>query len=827
MSQHPTLVYVFIRVGIICALLGLSLVPIHGASAAVPAPPKLFVAPGGSDTNPDIDAGTVLQKPYATLAHAITKSGPGTVIYLRGGVYALTAPIHWQNLYSGSASSWISVQPHAKEQPVLECASIPVPDTDNPPTCLKISASFSEIRGLEIKNSPNSGLSVLGANYVRILNNNIHHSRTQGIYVTGEWGASSNVLIDGNRIHENAQRNILPESGQGGGWDSGIGIQHQATNVQITNNEVYHNHGEGIGISAKASIVVRNNILHDNFSVNMYINGASNTTVENNFIYTEGPARSKYFRYNAPANGIAIANEHDTSGTALSKLVIQNNIVVGGRFAFYYGYYFQNTPMKDTTILNNTFYSDTFYANTNANGGNSAAVRIEANVNSHTNTRFANNAVVQKSTGAIRRIESAGISFDHNGWYGLPASPASPIGAGTGDITSDPKLVAPGQWTALSYTVLPGSLLIDAGASPSAPGDFWGTTRPQAGKPDIGAHEKEAFQPYVIYPTTGTQACAMASGDFNNDAREDVVVADCSAWRLDLFLARADGTLQPAIAMPGPMQPAGLLAKDLNGDGKLDLVVADHSTTSVKIMLGNGAGGFSAASEYFMTPYTSSMTSGDFNGDGKVDLAFGDDYSEGVSVLLNTGAGQFPSEMRYLLDPVHWGLIVQSGDINRDNRLDLIIGIPYLDKVVIMRGVGNGTFQAPTSVATPLQSLHTGDINKDGYVDLIISGTKILWGSAAATYNTSSPLSLTTSIGQLTDTNADSHLDVVGQLSSTWTHSIVRISRGDGLGGFTNTVDAKMPPNSQGVGMADINGDGRRDLISLNGNSISVVIAAP
>jgi parallel beta-helix repeat protein len=835
MSQHRSPIRSIVRVGIICALLLVSLVPIRRAAAVILAPAKLYVSPSKGVDSWAAGAGTTEQSPYKNIQFAIDHAGPGTTIFLSPEVHTITQGIWWAYNRPQGNTTWMFMQPYPNQQqaPILECGQIPVPPPTTPPTnpapCIGIEAQYVEIKGLKIRNAPHSGITVQGGSHVRLLNNEIELSKAQGIYVIGQ--SATDILIDGNQVHDNAQAKVLPlpaaeQNALGDGWASGIGIQDQASYVTVSNNKVYQNNGEGIGISSRAGTVVRGNILHDNFSVNLYINGARNATVEGNFIYTE--AQSKFFRYNAPANGLAVANEDDLAIDTLSNLTISNNMVVGGRFTFYYGNFKNGGGMKDSAILNNTFFTDAFYPN---DLGNSAAVKIDTST--HRNTRFVNNAVLQKSAGITRDVPSTGITFDYNGWYNLTGSTTG-TGDGTHDVSGDvnigPKLAAPGGLTAASYKLLAGSTLLNVGAPvvaldgalTGAPKDFWGTPRPQGSAPDIGAHEALSgpYQNAVSYPSTNMSNCSLATGDFNKDGREDVITSPCSDYQsLNVFLARADGTFNPPTSLPAPMHPTAILTADFNGDGAKDVAVSEDSGGMVEILLSNGAGGFSI-SWYNVNVYATSMTSGDFNGDGKPDLALGDNYNDGIVVLLNDGAGHFNIDTQYWLNIVHWGLALRTADINRDNKLDLVFGIPYTNQVGIMRGVGDGTFQDPTYLATPVENVELGDINEDGHVDMFVSRTKVFWGNSSGTFSTSATVNNSAWVSKLTDMNADGHLDIVGPVAN-----VVRISRGAGNGTFPTTVD--VPPGGSAIGIADVNGDGRRDLITLNNSMINVIIANP
>ncbi len=164
---------------------------------------------------------------------------------------------------------------------------------------------------------------------------------------------------------------------------------------------------------------------------------------------------------------------------------------------------------------------------------------------------------------------------------------------------------------------------------------------------------------------------------------------------------------------------------------------------------------------------------GDFNGDGKLDVVTSN--SNGlITFLAGDGHGGFAAPVT-IVHPTSTASQIVAGDFNHDGKLDLVyLPLPGI-KVYLLRGNGNGTFQAPVgfadgtspTVSSTSDQLQSADITSDGSLDIVVgtpNGINVLVnngsGSFAAALHTNTAVSSTTSFFTTGDFNHDGSLDI-------------------------------------------------------------------
>jgi len=297
--------------------------------------------------------------------------------------------------------------------------------------------------------------------------------------------------------------------------------------------------------------------------------------------------------------------------------------------------------------------------------------------------------------------------------------------------------------------------------------------------------------------------------------------------------------------------PNAVAVADVNGDGILDLVVANWCTdstcvaSSVGVLLGKGDGTFQPAVHYGSGGlYADSVAVADLNGDGNPDIVVGtcgfpkviNCVASGgkAGVLLGNGDGTFQPAVSYALGGFG-ATSVAVEDVNGDGKLDLLVATG--SAVAVLLGNGDGTFQPvktyPSGGLTAL-SVAVADVNGDSKPDLVVanwctdinctaSSVGVLLGNgdgtfqAVVNYNSGGLFANSVVIG---DVNGDGKLDLVvvnGSTSSTVAAGNVGVLLGNGDGTFQTAVPYNRGGYGAGsVALSDVNGDGKPDLVVAN-----------
>jgi hypothetical protein len=339
------------------------------------------------------------------------------------------------------------------------------------------------------------------------------------------------------------------------------------------------------------------------------------------------------------------------------------------------------------------------------------------------------------------------------------------------------------------------------------------------------AYGQWSFSPGIRYGG-GSIEKGIAIADINGDGKPDVIVANYAGPWLSVYTNQGNGNLVLSSKI-SVISPTAVVASDVNGDGKMDLICGNAGPDSLTILTNVGNATFVTASTPAVGHFPYDLIAADVNNDGKTDLIT-DNYSGSsaatLSVLTNDGTGKFVLACSPAVSAPY---SVAAADVNEDGKMDLICaGVGYVNVLTNRGGSQFGFSSAPYSPGAP-QKVVTADVNGDGHIDLITANVigdtvSILTNNGSGHFVLASSPSVPGGPHSLAvaDLNGDGWMDlVVGTTyGNVYTDTGLTVLTNDGAGNFapvTKLYAAAPDP----LAIADINGDGKPDLVAAESSS--------
>lgn len=342
-----------------------------------------------------------------------------------------------------------------------------------------------------------------------------------------------------------------------------------------------------------------------------------------------------------------------------------------------------------------------------------------------------------------------------------------------------------------------------------------------------------AFSAEIIISIAANGANAITASDADGDGDLDVFSTSKTDNKIAWYENSGAGVFGSEHVISTAVSDArGIKISDLNGDGLLDVLTSARGDNEVDWFQNLGGGAYSA--KIIISDdadLVNSVTAGDIDDDGDMDVFSTSETRDKLVVYENLGSGVFDAE--YIISTfVQNGSAIKCVDIDADGDADILYtsnGL-YLDsrKAGWFENLGLGMF-SKEKVLVDLNprspgNIESGDIDGDGDLDMVITipsgvGAHIAWfenygDTLFSEINYIDELDLIASIIRLSDYDNDGDLDfIIGH------HTKVAICENSGGGVFLPHIYLNESGLSSinSVECADLDGDGNEDiLISQN-----------
>ena len=335
-------------------------------------------------------------------------------------------------------------------------------------------------------------------------------------------------------------------------------------------------------------------------------------------------------------------------------------------------------------------------------------------------------------------------------------------------------------------------------------------------------HHLRGYEPYPFIPTysnacfssgsftfnpgvdltVGTSPYMAAIGDLDGDGKPDIVVSNKSSSLVTVYRnistsgSITASSFATALTFTVDASTTNVKVADIDGDGKLDIITTHSTTARVNVLRNTSTvGTISFAARVIVSAGTKpyEVVIADFDGDGRPDIATADLGIDSIAVIRNVStsgtivSGSFSAAVKYQTG--HGPVSIEAADVDGDGKTDIIVSNDSTTTISVLRNATTaaGSFTSSsfaakvdfTAGSAPAE-IKCADIDGDGKPDIIVANS----GS-----NTISVFHNTATSGSISSSS------------------------------FSPKVDFATGTTPESVAIADMDGDGKVDILVSNEGS--------
>ncbi|WP_026903893.1 FG-GAP-like repeat-containing protein [Pedobacter glucosidilyticus] len=352
----------------------------------------------------------------------------------------------------------------------------------------------------------------------------------------------------------------------------------------------------------------------------------------------------------------------------------------------------------------------------------------------------------------------------------------------------------------------------------------------------------QSFAGKVDFPTEANPS-SVALGDLDGDDKTDFVVTNQNSNNVSLFRnTSTSGTITSSsfaakVNFTTGTNPTSIAIGDLDGDGKPDLAVANRASNNVSILYNTSnigaitSSSFAEKVDFATSNFPYSVAIGDLDGDNKADLAVANFNSNSISIFRNSSTSgsittsSFAAKVDFATGDSP--LSVAIGDLDGDSKPDLAVANLGSNNVSVFR---NTDVLPPTITSFSPLNAKPGDAVTIIGTNFNTTATNnvVFFGATKATVTAASATSLTVTVplGATYDfiTLLNSEISLATQSLKKFNPIFAPAKTNITLTDFSPKQDFTAGTNPISVVHADLDGDGKPDLIVSNNNENTISI---
>lgn len=224
---------------------------------------------------------------------------------------------------------------------------------------------------------------------------------------------------------------------------------------------------------------------------------------------------------------------------------------------------------------------------------------------------------------------------------------------------------------------------------------------------------------------------AVVMGDFDwqkdcsgevNTCTTDVLTANLNAGTVTFLPGNGLGNLRRAVETDVLVAPSLMATGDFHNSGRLDVVIGSTINANAALYHSNGDGTFTAERQLALAGAPTGFAVGDYDQNGHPDLALG--WSEapasGVDLFADLPGSEFA---RLQLSATGAPASVGFADVNSDGLQDIVALIPETQQIDVWYQLQDGRFFDVTTFDTEVRPTHMAlaDVDGDGLLDAIVA----------------------------------------------------------------------------------------------------------